>query len=237
MIFLAVTLGFFAESYREYLSDRRKERDLVVTIFKQIQSDSTRLEYLIYSYFPKYLNYVDTVGWLLKKGDINTNEKPLIVSLFNTTNWDWFIPEVSGINQMKNAESLFQNTNALNALLQYNEFIDSYSQISQFTYAMRDATDTSLASVMDYKTELFLNNKMINRFSTLKTSFCTINDLPPYASLVTVDTAKLQIHYSKIKQTAIMQGDMDGMYNLLYYKALLHCRFKKRISLFIEERK
>src|ERR1700675_129997 len=40
MIFLAVTLGFFAESYRENLKDRTKENEFITSIIKDLQSDT-----------------------------------------------------------------------------------------------------------------------------------------------------------------------------------------------------
>ncbi len=40
MIFLAVTLGFFAESYRENLNDRTKENEFMASIIKDLKSDT-----------------------------------------------------------------------------------------------------------------------------------------------------------------------------------------------------
>ena len=44
MIFLAVTMGFFAENIREYLSDRGKERDDISGLMKNLTSDSATIE-------------------------------------------------------------------------------------------------------------------------------------------------------------------------------------------------
>ena len=46
MIFLAVTLGFFAESYRENVSDRKRESEFMSSIINDLKSDTTT-----------YLNY------------------------------------------------------------------------------------------------------------------------------------------------------------------------------------
>jgi hypothetical protein len=43
MIFLAVTLGFFAESYREHLSDRSKEKEYISSLIEDIKIDTTQL--------------------------------------------------------------------------------------------------------------------------------------------------------------------------------------------------
>ena len=41
MIFLAVTMGFFAESYRESLNDSTKEKEFMTSIIKDLKSDTS----------------------------------------------------------------------------------------------------------------------------------------------------------------------------------------------------
>ena len=48
MIFLAVTLGFFAESYREHLDDRSKEKEFMRTMVSDLKSDTTTMNREIY---------------------------------------------------------------------------------------------------------------------------------------------------------------------------------------------
>src|ERR1700750_210334 len=43
MIFLAVTMGFFAESYREHLKDQRQEKEFIVSLKEDIISDTIQL--------------------------------------------------------------------------------------------------------------------------------------------------------------------------------------------------
>src|ERR1700686_354541 len=40
MIFLAVTLGFFAESYRESLGDKKKEKGYIRSMIEDLKNDS-----------------------------------------------------------------------------------------------------------------------------------------------------------------------------------------------------
>jgi hypothetical protein len=49
MIFLAVTLGFFAESYREHRADKEKEKRSIETIITGIASDTAQLNSIIAS--------------------------------------------------------------------------------------------------------------------------------------------------------------------------------------------
>jgi hypothetical protein len=47
MIFLAVTMGFFAETIREKISESHREKDYIVGLINDIQSDTTDLKGLI----------------------------------------------------------------------------------------------------------------------------------------------------------------------------------------------
>ena len=40
MIFLAVTLGFFAENIREHFSENGKAKELAESLYKEVYSDS-----------------------------------------------------------------------------------------------------------------------------------------------------------------------------------------------------
>lgn len=47
MIFLAVTLGFFAENVREYFADRKKETEYIFSFYNDLKNDTDRLNLLI----------------------------------------------------------------------------------------------------------------------------------------------------------------------------------------------
>jgi hypothetical protein len=47
MIFLAVTLGFFAENIREYFSDSQKEKQYIQSLYEDLKVDTTRMSFLI----------------------------------------------------------------------------------------------------------------------------------------------------------------------------------------------
>ena len=47
MIFLAVTLGFFAENIREHISDKRLEKEYISGLISNIQNDTAQLKSLI----------------------------------------------------------------------------------------------------------------------------------------------------------------------------------------------
>ena len=47
MIFLAVTMGFFAESLREHLSDKRIEREYIVSFVEDLKQDTAMFSQII----------------------------------------------------------------------------------------------------------------------------------------------------------------------------------------------
>lgn len=47
MIFLAVTLGFFAETFREKITEHHREKDYIIGLINNIKSDTTELSGLI----------------------------------------------------------------------------------------------------------------------------------------------------------------------------------------------
>src|ERR1700733_12208285 len=47
MIFVAVTLGFFAESLREHITDRDKEKEYIVSLIQNLKEDTTTINIVI----------------------------------------------------------------------------------------------------------------------------------------------------------------------------------------------
>ena len=50
MIFLAVTMGFFAENLREHIGEKKKEKEYIKGIVSDLSSDTTRLTQVIKYY-------------------------------------------------------------------------------------------------------------------------------------------------------------------------------------------
>jgi hypothetical protein len=69
MIFIAVMMGFFAESLREHLADNGKEKEFVASIKEDIAVDTSSLRYII-SYnllqFQKLDSLYTIVGWAIE---------------------------------------------------------------------------------------------------------------------------------------------------------------------------
>src|ERR1035438_1899915 len=67
MIFLAVTMGFFAESLREHVSDNSKEKEYVASIIEDMKKDSATLNNYIYISIPYHRKWIDSEIALLQQ--------------------------------------------------------------------------------------------------------------------------------------------------------------------------
>ena len=64
MIFLAVTMGFFAESLREHISNKEKGHQFMVSLMSDLKSDTAKMDAYFVSQ-PKYVNdYKMLLSWL-----------------------------------------------------------------------------------------------------------------------------------------------------------------------------
>lgn len=64
MIFLAVTMGFFAESLREYISNRDMDRGSVVSLMADLKKDTAEMNVYFISNVRRTANYKLLLDWL-----------------------------------------------------------------------------------------------------------------------------------------------------------------------------
>src|ERR1700743_2423584 len=73
MIFVAVTMGFFAESLREHINERNQAKEFAVTLYADLKDDTTELhKYLAYKKNAKA--NIDTLMQLL--ADVEPGQVP-----------------------------------------------------------------------------------------------------------------------------------------------------------------
>ena len=47
MLFIAITLGFFVENYREVLVDRQKEKEIIASFINDLETDIKELDIVV----------------------------------------------------------------------------------------------------------------------------------------------------------------------------------------------
>ncbi|HSV10465.1 MAG TPA: hypothetical protein VLI68_06840, partial [Hanamia sp.] len=89
MIFLAVTLGFFAESYREYLNNLSKENEYMASLVEDLKSDTSFLQLSIHQLIPYHLKWMDSTRSLLQETEHSGNDRVLYQALIIGTAWTY----------------------------------------------------------------------------------------------------------------------------------------------------
>jgi hypothetical protein len=125
MIFLAVTLGFFAESYRERMADGTKEKDYINGIIRNLQTDTASLRSVI-TYNQNKLKGIDSIV-LLARQDINAGAtRRLFYHYFRQymSSVSTFHSDDETLTQLRNAGGyrLIQKGAAADSISQYDRF-------------------------------------------------------------------------------------------------------------------
>ncbi len=117
MIFLAVTLGFFAENIREYISEHERAKQFAVSMLKDLQEDTAQLK-PYRDYFNRAAENVDTLMQILGTGDLKniSSGKLYWYGLWGGAH-KYFIANDATFQQMKSSGSLryFDKTIAYDA--------------------------------------------------------------------------------------------------------------------------
>ena len=101
MIFLAVTMGFFAESYREHLNDRSKEKEYIKSMVEDLETDSAFLELSINKLIPYHLIWLDSTMHLLSMTDLRGKDKLVYQAFMIGTGWSYnFHPTERTLSQL-----------------------------------------------------------------------------------------------------------------------------------------
>ena len=120
MIFLAVTLGFFAENLREHISDKEKTNVFAGLLYQDFKTNSNSLTQII-NFTNQKIQSIDSLGYFInQKSDrlTDSNLYRCAVYLISTSPFD----NIDGAyDQIKNTGSLrFFNQSLINNLNSYN---------------------------------------------------------------------------------------------------------------------
>ncbi len=125
MIFLAVTLGFFAESYRENLTERSHERQLIKSFIEDLKEDTVGINRSL-KYREEKLMMMDSFMLLLRNNKIKGYENDLYYFGRLLVRTVWFQSNDRTISQFKNSDgsSLIQNEQAKDSIIAYYKIVE-----------------------------------------------------------------------------------------------------------------
>jgi len=199
MIFLAVTLGFFAENVREHISDNSKEKDYIVSIIQDMKKDSATLTNYIYKNIPYHSKWLDSEINLLQQPPLAGKDKEIYQAFILGNLWTYdFFKTVRTISQLNvDGFRLIRNQNAVNAITDWETQLD-YNNIT-----LAKAMD--LQSDIDVSANIFADKYVTNNLNSIallnlpNLVNLNLSDVPNSAHISKADPKELDVYIKKLK--------------------------------------
>lgn len=151
MLFLAVFCGFLAEYYLEYKIERHREKQYIVSISRDLRTDSINIASNLLANH-RLVNHYDTLLKLLKKRDYPGRANELYVQFYQTTYYHSFTPVDRTVQQLKNAGGmrLIENSDASDSITAYYEYAKGVSEQFAVFHKYFDEFHRDAFNVFDY---------------------------------------------------------------------------------------
>jgi hypothetical protein len=204
MIFIAVTLGFIAETIRENISERHREKDYMVGLINNLQSDTSNLNGII-SRNDLELRGIDTLMKISKNNFINISTQDSIFFYVMAYTFELHIFQFNDLTlvQLRNAGgySLIKTSNIADSVALYE------SKNNNIKIQERFYTDSYLQTVNTFK-QIF----DVTLFEKLMQSYEMAKKIPSDIHvLISRDEEKMHLLYNDYWTF----GRVLGYYNYL----------------------
>ncbi len=195
MIFIAVMMGFFAESLREHIADNAKETEYMRTMIQDLRADTVELNASTMA-FNRICQVTDTILTCLKAD----KPDPLIINRLISSHF-WTYAEYSynnrTVQQLKNSGNfrLIRNNLVSGSILKYDNLqtaimLTQYTDLKNTMYTYKDAE----ARAIHYKE--FRPTKAMSRvLKNFSPADFTNADKQPF---LTTDKDLLNFYYNRL---------------------------------------
>ena len=168
MIFLAVTMGFFAESFREHIVNKEREKQYINAFYEDLQSDQKDLPVLINSINKQQVQPGEFLPILFSKPSITTPADSIYYFLrkfIRQQGIKAFITDKT-IEQIKNAGEmrLITNKQIADSLTNYYKEIIMIDYLQQSLLAMKSKLIDNIPLILksaEYTTAINSNDEVI----------------------------------------------------------------------------
>jgi hypothetical protein len=200
MIFLAVTLGFFAESLREHLVNVKKEKEYIITLKEDLLTDTSSLSHLI----PRAQLQLDKLDSLCILLNLAANKNTYDIHRLYYLNFMYsfglilFHENERTISQIKStgAFNLIENKACKDSITFYYNYFDGVIQ--------HEAVDVeNWMSDLNKMSQKIFDYSMIQRFGFRGGADIFLNDSLPQ-KLINSDTIVLKEYMNKVKSLMMM---------------------------------
>ena len=185
MIFLAVTLGFLAESLREHLSDNKKEKEYIHSLISDLQQDTTNIN-LITKLLFKNIRGQDSLINLLQDYQDNDslNRKCYFYYITATCNFPLMYFSERTINQLLNTGNmrLITKNGISDSIMNYNSIVKGVVLQGQYYNEQFKKTFDFSTNLFDFtfaRSPLQENFKVkpLNNFNTTRFKLVSTDEL------------------------------------------------------------
>jgi len=177
MIVLAVTTGFFAESLREYLSDKAKEKEYMILLEKDLAADSANISAWIAGFHSR-INEYDTLTNMLKQPGTVSDGAEMYYLARVTTRGTVFDDNNNAMIQLNSSGNfrLISRKNVADRIIDYEKDIDNYKNLNTYDAYEARALYAPQAKVFDAFVftdmsrpiqDSVINNGPVNGYRTL----------------------------------------------------------------------
>ena len=120
MIFLAVTMGFFAEGIRENISDHEKEKGFIKSLVRDIRDDNAALN-IQQKKFQERVSLLDSLINTLNSSTVATNTSNIYYYGRLATKSYGFLANTRTIDQVRSTGGfrVIKNANVVDAIMSY----------------------------------------------------------------------------------------------------------------------
>ena len=154
MLFLAVSLGFLADNYREKLSENAKEKEYIRSMIEDAETDQVNIKNAIASNLVR-INHLDSLAVLCMKPELPKNIGPYLYKhyRYGLIHPDFITPTERTLQQLKNAGGmrLIRHKKAADIIIQYNGNTDKLKNQQAFYERYQNRSIDIAMKVFDFQ--------------------------------------------------------------------------------------
>ena len=163
MIFIAVSMGFIAESIREYITDREREKQYIEAFIRDLKADTASINRTIKLNIKKE-HAIDSL-MIVADSDLTLpqNSKKFIEYFVKATGLPRHLPNTSAMSQLKSTGSLrllSHKREVADSILKYDSFNELIIQHNEAYFNSTDGVWQALYPVINIK--IFRDSSYIN---------------------------------------------------------------------------
>ncbi len=153
MIFIAVSLGFFAEQLRERIVDKQHEKEYMQSMVEDLETDLQRIPQVIKGYDTRNRYAADSLPQLLKTASLDKPANEIYYhfrGLIRYVTFKVFISDRT-IAQLENTGEmrLISNKKVSDSILYYYRNIEYVQSLEQYLFLEKNALRERLSSILD----------------------------------------------------------------------------------------